>query len=125
MTWLAHYTALTEFVKSHEHRHGHCPGLLERGAKQLADHLQIGAPQLEAAVKEKLLVLARRWLPPFSTNSRWKTISYPHLQKEIYMAVHWLCMLTGKKLGNYFWPWRNTSRQQEDWAELETVLPFE
>lgn len=60
MTWLAHYTALTEFVGSHENQHGHCPGLRERSAKQLADHLQIGVPQLEAAVKEKLLVLAQR-----------------------------------------------------------------
>ena len=53
------------------------------------------------------------------------TTAYPYLQKDIYLAVHWLCMLTDNKLDDYFWRWRNTSQQNEGWAELHAVLPFE
>ena len=125
LTWLAHYTALKEFVEWQEMQHGDCPGLLRRGAKQLAGHLRIDAAQLEAAVREKLLILADNWIFAADRKDRWVTTAYPYLQKEIYLAVHWLCMLTDNKLDDYFWRWRNTSQQNEGWAELHAVLPFE
>lgn len=105
--------------------HGDCPGLLRRGAKQLAAYLRIDAAQLEAAVREKLLTLADKWIFATDRKDRWVTAAYPYLQKEIYLAVHWLCMLTDNKLDDYFWRWRNTSQQNEGWAELHAVLPFE
>lgn len=125
LTWLAHYTALKEFVESQELPHGDYLALLRRGAKQLAAHLGIDAAQLETAVKEKLLTLAANWIFAADKKNRWVTTAYPYLQKDIYLAVHWLCMLTDNKLDDYFWRWRNTSQQNEGWAELHAVLPFE
>jgi hypothetical protein len=123
LTWLAHYTALKEIVESQEMRHGDYLALLRRGAKQLAAHLGIDAAQLEAAVREKLLTLADNWIFAVDRKGRWVTTAYPYLQKEIYLAVHWLCMLTDNNLDDYFWRWRNTSQQNEGWAELHAVLP--
>ena len=125
LTWLAHYSALKDLVQWQKMRDGDCPGLLRRGAKQLAEHLRIDAAQLEAAVREKLLTLADNWIFAADRNDRWVTAAYPYLQKEIYLAVHWLCMLTDNKLDDYFWRWRNTSQQNAGWAELHAVLPFE
>ena len=125
LTWLAHYAALKEFVESRDLPHGDYLALLRRGAKQLAAHLQIDAAKLEAAVREKLLTLADNWISAADKKNRWVTTAYPYLQKDIYLAVHWLCMLTDNKLDDYFWRWRNTSQQNEGWAELHAVLPFE
>ena len=125
LTWLAHYTALKEIVDWQEARNGDCPGLLRRGAAQLAAHLGIDVAQLETAVKEMLLVLANSWRSSADRKAPWVATAYPYLQKEILSAVDWLCMLTDNKLDDYFWRWRNTSQQNEGGAELHAVLPFE
>ena len=125
LTWMAHYTALKEIVEWQGMPRSDCLALLKRGAKQLAAHLGIDAAKLETAVKEKLLVLAENWSFAVERKGRWVTAAYPHLQKEIYFAIHWLCMLTDNNLDDYFGRWRNTSQQNEGWADLHAVLPFD
>lgn len=99
--------------------------MLERGARALADHLGFDAARLECLVKDRLLVLAQRWSWRVKQRNRWIADAYPHLQKDIYLAVHWLCMLTGNTLDHYLDLWRYSYLGQQSWAELKSVLPFE
>ena len=125
LTWLAHYRALKEMIERQELPRDERLTLLRRGATQLAAHLGASVAEIEAAVREKLLLLSNNWISALDRKDRWTSTAYPYLQKEIYLAIHWLCMLTNNKLDDYFWRWRNTSRQNEGWAELHAVLPFE
>ena len=125
MTWLAHYDVLKAAVEQRELRYGHFQGVLQRGAKALAAHLGFDAPRLEGLVKGRLLVLARNWKDALQSRKRWIDDAYPHLQKEVYLAVHWLCMLTGNTLDHYLDLWRYPTLSSERWAQLHAVLPFE
>lgn len=125
MTWLAHYAALRDAVDWRELRYGNSPGMLRRGAQALAAHLGVDSLRLQNAVKDRLLVLAQTWIWGVQQQNRWVSSAYPFLQKEVYWSVHWLCMLTGNTLDYYFGLWRDTTRQQQSWAELHSVIPFE
>lgn len=125
MTWLEHYAVLKSAVKQREMHYGHVDGLLRRGAKALANHLGFDAACLEVLVKDRLLVLAQRWSWRVAKHDRWIAGAYPHLQERVYLAVHWLCMLTGNTLDHYLDLWRHPTHSDEAWAELHAVLPFE
>ena len=125
MTWLAHYAALQEAMKRRELHDGNSPGMLRRGAQALAAHLGVDPLRLENAIKDRLLVLAQNWIWGAPQQNRWISSAYPFLQKEVYGAVHWLCMLTGNTLDHYFGLWRYPYWGQQQWAELLTVIPFE
>lgn len=125
MTWLAHYDALKGAVEQRELQYGQSSDMLKRGAKALATHLGFDAPRLEGLVKDRLLVIAQNWKDQEPSHKKWVVSAYPHLQKEVYLAVHWLCMLTGNTLDYYFDLWRYPTRSSEKWAELHAVLPFE
>lgn len=125
MTWLAHYAVLKDAVDQREGRHGHSPEMLRRGAKALAAHLGFDANRLQGLVKDRLLVLAQCWKRGAEQRKPLSIDAYPYLQNEIYLAVHWLCMLTGNTLDHYFGLWRYPTLGQRAWAELHSVLPFE
>jgi hypothetical protein len=125
MTWLAHYAVLKDAVDQREGRHGHSPEMLRRGANALAAHLGFDADRLEGLVKDRLLVLAQRWKWGVEPRNPLSVDAYPYIQNEIYLAVHWLCMLTGNTLDHYLDLWRYPTRGQQTWAELHSILPFE
>lgn len=125
MTWLAHYAVLKDAVDQREGRHGHSPEMLRRGASALAAHLGFDADRLEGLVKDRLLVLAQRWKWGVEHRNPVSVDAYPYIQNEIYLAVHWLCMLTGNTLDHYLDLWRYPTRGQQSWAELHSILPFE
>jgi len=125
MTWLAHYAVLKDAVDQREGRHGHSPEMLRRGANALAAHLGFDADRLEGLVKDRLLVLAQRWKWGVEPRNPLSVDAYPYIQNEIYLAVHWLCMLTGNTLDHYIDLWRYPTRGQQTWSELHSILPFE
>jgi hypothetical protein len=116
---------LKDAVDQREGRHGHSPEMLRRGANALAAHLGFDADRLEGLVKDRLLVLAQRWKWGVEPRNPLSVDAYPYIQNEIYLAVHWLCMLTGNTLDHYLDLWRYPTRGQQTWAELHSILPFE
>ncbi len=125
MTWLAHYAQLGGAIERHEVHYGPVPGMFRLGAKSLAAHLGFDAQRLEGLIKDRLLVTAQSWMSDVERRNQWISSAYPFLQKEIYLAVEWLCLLTNKTLDYYFHLWRYTRMGHHSWAKLHAVLPFE
>ena len=125
MTWLSHYRALKRSTDQFQFRHGEQPGRAKRGAIALASHLKISAAQIEDAIKDKFLVLAQNWRWANEKNCRWVSPAWEALRTDIYFAVEWICLLTGKTLDDYLDLWRHAHLGQMQWAQLKFVLPFE
>lgn len=125
MTWLAHYAQLGGAIERHEVHYGPVPGMFQLGARSLAAHLGFDAQRLEGLIKDRLLVTAQSWMSDVGQRNRWISSAYPFLQKEIYLAVEWLCVLTDKTLDYYFDLWRFRRMGNHSWAKLHAVLPFE
>lgn len=120
MTWLSHYRAFRDALSDNEDQTLH-----DRGAKLLAGHLSIDAEMLEQAIKEKLLILASDWLWANEHYCEWTLRAWPYLQKDIRLALEWLCILNGKYLSDYIDKWAYSSFGEREWAELSKVLPYE
>ena len=125
MTWLSHYRAFRDASDDFEFRHGVLPGRSKRGAVALANHLAITPERLEQAIKDQFLVLAQDWKWANERNCRWVGPAWEMLRRDIYFAVEWLCLLTGKTLDDYLDLWQYTHFGQARWATLKSVLPFE
>lgn len=122
MTWLSHYSALREALSHHDSR----LELQRVGARELASHLGVTADMLSLAIKEKFLVLAQDWIDANDRLSAWTLRAYSHLQRDISMAVEWLCYLTDKTFNDYLETWRYEGfLGRRKWAELHKVLEFE
>lgn len=121
MTWLSHYRAFREatyFLESQR-------DFRRDGAKQLANHLGVSAEMLAQAVKDKFLVLAQDWLRANERHCVWTLRAYSSLQKDIFVAMEWLCILSDKKFDYYLDKWQYDSWGQREWAELHKVLKYE
>ena len=125
MTWLSHYRALKRSTDRFQFRQGVQPGRFKRGAVGLANHLGISAAQIEQAIKDQLLVLAQNWRWADEQNCRWVSPAWEALRTDIYFAVEWICLLTGKTLDDYLDLWRHAHFGQMQWAQLKFVLPSE
>ena len=125
MTWLSHYRAFRNVSDEFEFRHGVQPGRRKRGAAALASHLEITPERLERAIKDQFLVLAQNWKWATERKCRWVGPAWETLRTDIFFAVEWLCLLTGKMLDDYLDLWQYTHIGQESWATLKSVLPFE
>ncbi len=125
MTWLSHYRALKEsFNFSNFHGKGERE-MRRRGARLLAAHLRITEEKLEAAIRDKLLVLANQWHWGNDFSSKLTEAAWPELQKDILFAVEWLCILNGRTIDFYLDKWRHQHPGGGEWRELRKVLPFE
>jgi hypothetical protein len=120
MTWLSHYRAFRDALPDNEDHVLH-----DKGAKLLAEHLDIDAGILEQAIKEKLLILASDWLWANERYCEWTLRAWPYLQKDIMFALNWLCVLNDKKLSFYLDKWKWSDFERHSWAELHKVLPYE
>jgi hypothetical protein len=122
MTWLSHYRAFREALPCKTDRQ--C-SLHKQGAEALAEYLEINAEILEKAIKEQLLQrLAGSWLKTNYDCEEWTLQAWPYLQKDIFFAMEWLCILNGKNFSDYFKRWQ-FSDEREVWPPLHKVLPFE
>lgn len=120
MTWLSHYRAFRG-ASPYETDNA----LYKQGAEALAEDLEIDAETLEKATKEQLLEkLAGNWLWANDHCCEWTLRAWSYLQKDIFFAMEWLCILNGKNLGDYFKKWQ-FSHKREVWPPLHKVLPFE
>jgi hypothetical protein len=120
MTWLSHYRAFRDALPDNEDQVLH-----DKGAKLLAEHLDIDAGILEQAIKEKLLILASDWLWANERYCEWTLRAWPYLQKDIMFALNWLCVLNDKKLSFYLDKWKWSDFERHSWAELHQVLPYD
>lgn len=121
MTWLSHYRAFRDVVSFRDSENE----LLRRGALELAAYLGLSEEKLAATIKEKLLVLAQDWRWKNDRHCSWTRKAYPYLQADIYMAVEWLCYLSGKTLDYYFEVWSYDTLGPRLWAELHAVLEYD
>lgn len=125
MTWLSHYRALRgafsfsgfDGTDKFEKR--------RRAASLLASHLGITDGRLEEAIQEKFLVLANQWHWGNEFRCKWAAGAWPELQKDIRLAVDWLCVLNGRSLDYYLDKWRHKHWGGDRWLELRKVLPLE
>lgn len=126
MTWLSHYRTFREALQYRPATEREKEDSLRlKGAKQLANHLGINAEMLAHAIKEKLLVLAQDWIGENERYCVWTLRAYPSLQKDIFFAMEWLCILSDKKFDYYLDKWQYDSWGQREWAELHKVLKYE
>lgn len=97
---------------------------LSDGARQLSHFLDLKSEDLEAGIKDHLLVLFQewQWATQRGNQNHQKPIGF--LRKDIYYAVEWLCLLRGESLTTYFKKWRYDDLNQREWAPLEDVLPY-
>ena len=51
-------------------------------------------------------MLAQNWRRSDEKNCRWVSPAWETLRTDIYFAVEWLCLLTGKTLDDYLDLWR-------------------
>lgn len=72
-----------------------------------------------------MLVLAQDWRWANDRGCVWTARAWPQLQRDIAMAMEWLCYLSGKTLDHFLDEWQCAHRGQEKWAQLHTILPFE
>lgn len=121
MTWLSHYRSYKEAFAFH----AQVDGLFCQGALELAQFLGVTDEKLANAIKEKMLVLAQDWRRENDWYSPWIRDAYPYLQADIYDAVEWLCLLSGKTLEFYLDLWSYDTLGQRQWAELHAVLKFD
>jgi hypothetical protein len=125
MTWLSHYRALRSAVSVPALDDERERQIRRRGARLLATHLSITEEKLEHAIENNLLVLAQQWYFAGKPRSRWTEAAWPELQKDILLAVEWLCTLNGRTIEFYFDKWRHQHFGEGDWRELRKALPFE
>ena len=125
MTWISHYRALRDSSDYFEFRHGVQPGRDKRGAVALANQLGISAEQIQQAIKDQFLVLAREWNRAAKQKCQWVSPAYESLRTDIYFAIEWLCQLTGETLDDYLDLWQYQHFGEREWAKLKTILPFE
>jgi hypothetical protein len=131
LTMLSHYRALMEQVTWQEmarQKRDHAFKIY--CSASLAKHFALDAAGLERMIREELLVLAQE----FSTRQRmqrspfdidWRACCWHEIQRDVYLAVQWLCHLTGNELDHYMALWSDPPHQQrEAAAELADVLPF-
>ncbi len=121
MTWLSHYRSFKEAFTLQ----AQVDGLFRQGALELAQHLEVTEEKLAHAIKEKMLVLAQDWRSESARHNTWTRDAYPYLQSDIYDAVEWLCLLSGKTLEFYLDLWSYDTLGQRQWAELHAVLKFD
>ena len=125
ITWLSHYRAFRDSLWHYENQHELGLSLRRAGAKQLADHLGVTVEMLSHAIKDQLLVLAQDWRWANDRYCVWTLRAWPYLQRDISIAMEWLCYLSGKHLDDFLDEWQYTHIGQEQWAELHVVLPHE
>jgi len=68
--------------------------------------------------------LAGSWLGANEDYCEWTLRAWPYLQKDIFLALEWLCSLNGKSFNDYFQKWQFFDKR-EVWPPLHKVLPFE
>lgn len=125
MTWLSHYRAFRDALSAHEMLHNQKNDLRRPGAKLLASHLGIDTTLLGNAIKGQLLVLAQNWRRSRGRHRLWIDPAWPYLQRDIAIAMEWLCYLSDKTLDFYLDLWQYPHLGQMEWAELHEVLPHE
>lgn len=123
MTWMAHYRSYREAMWFLKHDSPNQHDLLKKGAVLLAKHLGVTGEILEEEIRSRLLVLAQDWRSAMHRRSRWVEDAWPCLQKDILIAMEWLCILSDQPLEHYLELWQYTHRGQDSWAELPAVLP--
>lgn len=122
MTWLSHYRALRDAFSGFE------AGELEtrrKGARLLATHLGVTEETLEVAIRNRFLVLADQWHWGDEPASKWTAAAWSELQKDILLAVEWLCSLNGRTLDFYLDHWRHKHWGGGSYRELRKVLPLD
>jgi len=124
MTWMSHYRGFRQAFAFYEMRKDSDHNAWRAGAIGLADHLKISAPMLELAIREKLLVWAQGWRWRCERQDKWCLRAWPHLQRDIALAVEWLEVLSDKDFEHYLRKWTYPDRSQREWAELSVVLPY-
>lgn len=125
LTWLSHYRAFREAIGAYEIQHDHDRAIRREGARQLAKHLGITTDALSRAIKDKLLVLAQDWRRANAGFNIWTMRAWPSLQKDLSVAMEWLCYLSERPLDYYLDKWQYGHMGQAQWAELHKVLPYE
>lgn len=68
--------------------------------------------------------MASGWLKTNYDCEEWALQAWPYLQKDIFVAMEWLCTLNGKNFSDYFKMWQ-FSQNRKIWPSLHKVLPFE
>lgn len=125
MTWLSHYRALRDAVDSRAFDDSEARELRDRGARELAAHFEITADAFSSFIKDRLLVLVQKWRWANERYCVWTMRAWPYLQRDVLLAVDWLCRITNRTLDSYLDEWRYKHLGQEQWAQLKDVLPFE
>ncbi len=124
MTWMSHYQGFRKAFAFYEMRKDSDRSAWKAGAIGLANHLNISAPMLESAIRDKLLVWAQGWRWRCERQDKWCLRAWPHLQRDIALAVEWLEVLSEKDFEHYLRKWTYPDRSQREWAELSVVLPY-
>lgn len=125
MTWLSHYRAFRDAIRTHGLQHERDRAMRLEGARQLAKHLGITADSLSHAIRDQLLVLAQDWRRANDRSNIWTMRAWPSLQKDIFVAMEWLCYLSDRPLDYYLDKWQYAYMGRAQWAELHKVLPYE
>lgn len=130
MTWISHYRSFDAALDDY-HQDGQRISVGDRrnrrkeGAVLLALELGVTAKLLEDEIENRLLVLADRWMNWPSRRDHWFAKALPYLQKDISLAVGWLCYLTGESYETYLKKWSHKGPLPNRWAQLSDVLPWE
>lgn len=129
MTWISHYrsfvAALNEYHDTQNGLTASRRSCRKEGAALLARELGVTAELLEEEIENRLLVLADRWMNWPSHKDHWVAKALPYLQKDISLAVGWLCHLTGESFETYLKKWSRQGTLPNRWAQLSDVLPWE
>ena len=126
MTWLDHYRSMRNAIQAKSGDDFEAQReLLVKGAKALAAHFEITPEQLGTAIRDRLLGLARSWIPEEKIDSRsvWTRRAWPMLQDDIQLAMIWVIQLTGKTFDDFDAEWRLPHMGRWPWLALDKALP--
>lgn len=127
MTWLDHYRSMRNAIQAKSGDDFEAQReLLIKGAKALAAHFEISPEQLGTAIRNRLLGLARDWIPKEEIDSRslWTRRAWPMLQDDIQLAMIWVIQLTGKTFDDFDAEWRLPYMGHWQWLALDEALPY-
>lgn len=129
MTWISHYrsfvTAIDSYYNSRTGFETSWRALRKEGAVLLAHELGVTAELLEEEIEDRLLVIADRWMNCPPRKEHWAAKALPYLQKDVSLAVGWLCHLTDQSFETYLKRWSVQGPQSHWRARLSDVLPWE
>jgi hypothetical protein len=126
MTWLSHYRAYRDAHNYWQRQHPEDKTSYRKGSLELAARLGVTEDFLAHSIKTNLLALAEDWQRTTGRKADWIKPAWSKLQGDVYLAIEWLCLLSGNLLEFYLDLWSYPpSRQSDGTAELVEVLPYE